>query len=47
MSFFSRYASVDLSSYAGLHEKRADDGGENGDDELDDGLPAFDVLEHS
>ena len=26
---------------AALHEERADDGGEHGDDELDDSLPGF------
>ena len=32
-------------SLAALHKERADDGGEHGDDELDDGLPSLQVFE--
>jgi len=34
-----------LESLARLHEERADDGGEHGDDELDDGFPSLQVFE--
>ena len=34
------------SGLAALHEERADDGGEYGDDELDDGLPSFQVFKN-
>ena len=36
-----------LSSETRLCEKRADNSGEHGDDKLDDGLPAFEVLDHN
>ena len=34
-----------LSRDAALHKERADDGGEHGDDELDDGLPSLQVFQ--
>jgi len=37
---------VTLSRDAALHKERADDGGEHGDDELDDGLPSLQVFEN-
>ena len=35
----------DLLRYAALHKERADDGGEHGDDELDDSLPSLQVFQ--
>ena len=35
----------DLLRYAALHKERADDGGEHGDDKLDDGLPSLQVFQ--
>ena len=37
---------VTLEIHAALYKERADDGGEHGDDKLDDGLPSLQVFQN-